>query len=147
MEKAQNMMLDQKIDLEDYKSIKSSTQNKIAELEQEKAKLDFFESNYSKYLEWNYGIIQNLDQHYLKSPLETKQNIISSIFPEKLYFEDGQYRTNRINEVVGLLLSSGVGSMALKKEKPGKFAELSVQVEPEGIEPSSKQETTMLSSR
>ncbi len=45
-----------------------------------------------------------MDQYFEKATLEIKQKIIGSMFPEKIVFGNNQYRTKRVNEVIGLIL-------------------------------------------
>jgi site-specific DNA recombinase len=129
------MLADGKLSPDDFVMVKNTCQKKILELETEKAKLDFYSSNYAKYLSWDLKIVKNIDKHYVEAPLETKQLLIGSIFPEKLIFENFEYRTTKVNEVVGLLFNNTAGWGDLKDEKPGKFAELSGSVGATGFEP------------
>jgi site-specific DNA recombinase len=122
------MLADGKLTPEDFVMVKNTCNKKIGELETEKAKLDFYSSNYAKYLAWDLNIVKNIDKHYVEAPLETKQLLIGSIFPEKLIFENFEYRTTKVNEVVGLLFNNTAGWGDLKDEKPGKIAELSGSV-------------------
>ncbi len=60
------------------------------------------------------------------------------IFPEKLVFEDGEYRTNEPNDLLSLLYSTGKGFSESKNEKGGNLSHPSRQVALTGIEPVSK---------
>ena len=57
-----------------------------------------------------------MDQYYTAADLAVKQQIISSMYPEKLIFENNEYRTPRINEVVKLIL---LNSNELEGKKNG----------------------------
>lgn len=59
------------------------------------------------YLNVGFSLLRGLDKFYEEGDLEVKQLIISSIFPEKLVYEENQYRTNRINEVVSRICLNG----------------------------------------
>lgn len=58
--------------------------------------------------------------------------MISSIFPEKVTFVKGVYRTTRINEVFSLLCSV---DKDFKEKQPDKNAELSTVAPKAGLEP------------
>ena len=101
---AQELMLDGNIDATEYKTIKTRFEELNAKLKREKNGLELADSSYGKYLKQNISLLKNIDQYFEKAPLEIKQKIIGSMFPEKLVFENDQYRTKRVNEVVGLIL-------------------------------------------
>jgi len=44
--------------------------------------------------------ITNIVKYYAKADLRAKQEIIGSIYPEKMVFEENTLRTNRVNDVV-----------------------------------------------
>ncbi|MFL5728203.1 MAG: hypothetical protein ACJ75J_01845, partial [Cytophagaceae bacterium] len=97
-------MLDGKIDSAEYKAIKNRFEELNAKLRREKAGLELSDSPYSKHLKQNITMLKSVDQYFEKSPLEVKQKIIGSMFPEKLVFENNQYRAKRVNEVIALIL-------------------------------------------
>lgn len=53
----------------------------------------------------------NLDKYYVTKNTEVKQKIIGSMFPEKLTFENNEYRTTKTNEAVELIcpIDKGLG--------------------------------------
>ena len=92
-------------------------------------------------------MLTNLKEHYKGSSVKQKQKLLSSIFPEKLYFEGEECRTARINDVLRFILQV---DNKLGHKKRGQFStklKLSSLVEPERIELSSKQATPELSTR
>jgi len=101
---AQELMLDGNIDATEYKSIKTRFEELNSKLKREKTGLELADSSYGKYLKQNISMLRNMDQYFEKAPLEIKQKIIGSMFPEKLVYENNQYRTKRVNEVIGLIL-------------------------------------------
>ena len=76
--------------------VKLETLNKIA-------------PEFSTYLSNSTTLLLNLAGYYAGSNSTTKQQLVSSIFPEKLYFEKNHYRTTKINEVVELIFNVGKG--------------------------------------
>ena len=71
--------------------------------------------------------------------------MISSIFPEKIYFSENKCRTQRINEVLSRILFINKGLEENKNGQPYQNLELSTLVESERIELSSKQAIKKLS--
>ena len=89
--------------------------------------------------------LENFKQTYLNSPLAHKQKLISSIFPEKIEFDGKKCRTIRINDFLRYILQIDKELPENKKGQISKNMSLSRLVESEGIEPSSKQVNSMLS--
>ena len=73
--------------------------------------------------------------YYENAELEVKQKIIGSIFPEKMQYFGGEYRTNRLNEVFSLICSMDKGFENKRNEKVGKNTDLSSWAPPSGLEP------------
>ena len=82
---------------------------------------------------------------YDKSTVAQKQEILSSIFPEKLQFDGIKCRTPRINDALRYILQIDKNLEEKNKGQFSKKLKLSHKVEPEGFEPSSKQGTIKLS--
>jgi site-specific DNA recombinase len=101
---AQEMMLDQKLDPSEYRAMKMRIEEMNSNLRKQRARMDLVDSEYGKYLKVNISMLRGIDVYFEKAPLEVKQKIMGSMFPEKLVFENNQYRTKRVNEVVGLIL-------------------------------------------
>jgi site-specific DNA recombinase len=67
--------------------------------------------------------------------LEVKRKLIGSIFTEKLVFENGSYRTSKVNEAIELM---GQFQKELGKENAGSFfptEKMSGYVPMTGLEP------------
>lgn len=79
--------------------------------------------NYDTKIDDCLDLALNLDKYYDTKNTEEKQKIISSVFPEKLYFQDNEYRTTKLNEDVEILCKTDKG---LGQKKGGKKTELSV---------------------
>lgn len=86
--------------------------NAIAQLKRNKADLNY-ELNELKskddliirYSKFAFPLLNNLDMYYQNSTLHTRKFIVSSIFPEKLYYSNKSYRTTKLNEVIRLICS------------------------------------------
>lgn len=73
--------------------------------------------------------------YFQEAPLEIKRKMLGSIFPGKLTFENGKYRTNGMNPALSLILQK---SSVLEKQKSGSDAissDPSADVPMTGLEP------------
>ena len=113
----EDKFFENEIDLNTYKKAKDRYDRKIIEINGEIVELNLTFSGYSQYLQIGLPLLTNLNYYYKNSPIELKQKMISSIFPEKLIFKEKKYRTTKLNEVINLILSNNNGyeSEAIKK--------------------------------
>jgi hypothetical protein len=124
------------------------------EIEEEMEKLNRDEiniragiENHDSQIDDCLDVLTNLDRYYVAKNTEVKQRIIGSMFPEKLYFENGQYRTTKVNEAVSIFTSDSKVFESIKKEKGLQITNPSLGVDPERFELSSKQGIQKLSTR
>ena len=103
------------------------------------------DSEYMNLIENAFQHLENFKQTYLNSSIVHKQKLISSIFPEKIEFDGKKCRTIRINDFLRYILQIDKQLDENKKGQISKKLSLSRLVESEGIEPSSKQVKSMLS--
>ena len=89
-------------------------------------------TEFSGYINYTVLLLKDVKGYYTKASTSTKQKLISSIFPEKITFDNGMYRTARTNEVFSLLCSIDKG---FKEKQPDKNAELSTWAPKAGLEP------------
>ena len=138
IQKMQGLLLDDKITSDDYKEMKLIEEQRMDDLNRQRASLLSVDEDLFEYLETSCNLIKNMDEAYRKASLDLKHLIVGSIFPGKLIFEENKYRTNRLNEVVSLLC---LGDNDLQENKKGhsmKNHKVSSLVVPTGIEPVSK---------
>lgn len=76
----------------------------------------------------------HLDELFEEASLENKQQLVSSIFPEKVFFTKNKCRTRKINEVLLLALNGGKGSSKKESGQHSEKSVLSALVEAEGFE-------------
>lgn len=135
LSKARELLLNDAIDANDYKIIKTECERKVnlfeAKLSSCKPKQESIEALIDKAL---YNLT-HLDERYCNADIHGKRQIIGSIFPEKLQFENDIYRTTNINEAVKLIYSIGEVFSELEKEQAPNFESLSSRVVPAGFEP------------
>jgi site-specific DNA recombinase len=108
--------------------LKYEIEEAISKLGVEETKLREGIENYNGLVEDSLDIVQNLDKYYISKGTESKQRIVGSIFPEKLVFENNEYRTPRINKGVLLLCRGSRAFEGNKKRKHPKNGMLSCQV-------------------
>lgn len=107
-----------------YESVKREIFNKIESIQE----TDF---EFNSWLKYGVNMLYNMQKVYINGGVSEKQVIISSIFPEKIYFSGNKCRTQRVNEVLRsiLLINSD-----LENKKSGQIyqnLELSTLVESE----------------
>jgi site-specific DNA recombinase len=133
-----DLMLDGEITSSEYKEMKYEIEEKLNKLNAEEGRFREGIENHSEIIDNGLDIILNLDKYYTSKETAIKQRIVSSIFPEKLIFENKTYRTLKMNSAISLLCRN---SKALNGGKKGKHSDnemLSCQVVSLGIEPRSK---------
>ena len=134
IQKLQDLYVDGNIDKENYvltmqryESVKRDLFNKIESIQE----TDF---EFNSWLKSGVNMLTNMQKVYINGGVSEKQAIISSIFPEKIYFSKNKCRTQRVNEVLSsmLLIDSNI-----ENKKSGQIyqnLELSTFVESERIE-------------
>ena len=135
---ARNKLLAGIIDDEDYIEIKKELKEKIEKLEEQLGKDDSETNavNIDVLVEKGLESITNIGKLYKEGGINTKRDIIGSIFPEKLEFDGKIYRTVRMNMIVYRIFQ--INSELFENKNRGKdcFNPFSCQVTMEGFEPS-----------
>ena len=135
IENLQDMLIDNKISLDDYNKMKSRFEGVKEELIVKLRQIRSVKRNFEKYLESGINLLTNLNKFYHSADIDTKQQLIGSIFPEDLVFISGKVRTARINEVLRLILLTDQGNNKMKKGQLTSNLWLSSRVEIRGVEP------------
>lgn len=99
IEKAMDMMMENQIDTDDYKLIKSRYERENQKLMRDKAILNDIGSN-GKYLKGCVAYLKNLDQIYFKASTPLKKIMVGSILEEKLIYDKTAFRTPKYTPVV-----------------------------------------------
>lgn len=90
---------------------------------------------FEKYSRYGISLLTHMDIYFQMTSLEVKRKMLGSIFPRKLIFQDGKYRTERMNSTLTLILQK---TRELQNEKTGQilFEEsLSGELPMAGLEP------------
>ncbi|MEY4963824.1 MAG: hypothetical protein RLZZ323_1143 [Bacteroidota bacterium] len=138
IEKLHDLLVDDKIDHQHYSDTMSRYTSQKSKLIDEMQNIKQVDSEYLSWLKNGINALDNLKEHYVNSSIRDKQQLISSIFPEKFEFDGKKCRTTRINDVLRVILQI---DKELENEKSGQLSkkiELSTLVESPGIELLSK---------
>lgn len=121
--KARNLLLSDSIDAADYREIKNECDNILVRLEAKLTDMSASASrktNFEKLLEVALSNLANLSNEYKEGTIEKKRQIIGSIFPEKIHFEENSFRTERVNEVASLIYLINT-KLLTKRNRKGDF--------------------------
>ena len=93
------------------------------------------ETSFEKHIRFGVSLLTNLGEYFIKALVELKHKMIGLFFPEKLFYENGNYRTTKKNQVLDLiyLLSSEIDKGKTKQACIS--ASLSTQAPQTGLEP------------
>jgi site-specific DNA recombinase len=128
-------LINNTLDIDNYTRIANSLNNDIKQSHEEIAMLSETETNLDKQLKYGISFITHLDYYYINAPLELKGKITSSIFPEKLIFDENKYRTKNKNSLLSLICSDSISWRKDYKEKAIISDGLSSLAPPSGLEP------------
>jgi len=145
LQKVQDMLVDNKISLDDYNKMRSRFEGIKEQLLLNLRQIKSVKSNFEKYLQSGINLLVNFERFYCKADVHIKQTLIGSIFPENLIIDGEKVRTTRINEVMRLILLNKKDMGGMKKGQLTKNLWLSSGVELGGIEPPSRQGDHMFS--
>jgi len=135
LENAKNLMLDGEIEVSEYKEIKHSTEEKINQLSLKLNTNNEDLKNLVSRIKEASSVLKNISNAYQHCDTSIKRQIVSSIFPSGLIFEEKNSRTLHMNEVIAKILSNSNGSRKIPQKKHTKFGVLSLRVNSEGVEP------------
>ena len=135
LENLQDLLVDQTIDADDYKTMRSRYKSVILDLQEKLSNIKQTKNGYEKYLTSGLNLLKNLCNSYKNSSVGLKQELIGSIFPEKLVFDGNKCRTQKINQAILLIISIGKAFRKNKSEQLPFNKQLFAFVVPPGIEP------------
>ncbi len=139
--KARELLLNGDIEPADFKQIKTDAEQKILRLEMTLADQQSNLSDtvtISKYVEKATSAMFQFYNIYRDGDMRSKRRVISSIYPEKLWFDGKNYRTTRLNSAFALIYSVGKGFSQIKNRNQSDFSLDSGMVAPTRIELVSK---------
>ncbi len=124
--------LDEAITDAQYRKLSKILEEEKSDLVIHHATLRKFPSEYEDYLKWGLSLVGNLSGFYQRANVDVKGRIIGSIFPEKLIYENNQYRTAYINSFIELLFNT---NKDLRKNKSRFLTGQSSLAPQTGLEP------------
>ncbi len=124
-----------KIPDEDFQNLISKYDNDKFEFESQQKELELPEQGFSQYILAGMSILEDIPSTYSRAPLEIKREIISSIYPNNLEIENGNYRTPILNEALALIASNFNKIEKGKNQKAIASENFSHTVARTGIEP------------
>lgn len=129
LKNAKDLMLDGEFSASEYKEMKFEIEGELDKLNREEMQIREGIENYDTKIDDCLDLLLNLDKYYDTKNTEVKQKIIGSMFPEKLTFENNEYRTTKTNEAVDLICRIDKGLGKKKGGKKSDFSESSLRVE------------------
>ena len=145
MHRLQDSLADGEIGHADFREMHGRYAQLKQLVEQELTELMSDSTERSHLLKRAVDEVSRLGDLYQDGDTDTRLRLLGSIFPEKLEFDGENCRTTRLNAAVALCLSIDGHSSPQKNRTPASKLVVSGRVEPEGVEPSSKQQTNGLS--
>jgi site-specific DNA recombinase len=118
-----------------YQRMKPLLSGQIRELEEQAREVDNTETNYARYLKYAVKLVGNLPEHYKAATPEIKRRIAGSIFPDGLIYENRNYRTQQVNQVIVALGGFKRDFEEQKTKKATESGSFSRWVVRTGIEP------------
>jgi flagellin-specific chaperone FliS len=128
-------LMDKVIDAAGYAKAKGRYTTELQKLQAELDSQGSTQSAFQKFLKTGIHLLEELPTFYEKSSLQTKREVVCSIFPEKIIIAEKKSRTPKINKAVLLITAMDKGLNGNKKGQLLKNVELSGQVETTGVEP------------
>lgn len=119
----------------EYSKERDRYQREIDSIKLQGHEIGVLNTEFEDYLKWGFCLIQNIKDYYKNADIRTQQKIIGSIFPEKFIFSEGKCRTNRVNELVALIASTGAAFTKNNTGQLQKNLKLSGLVPGAGVEP------------
>jgi site-specific DNA recombinase len=128
-------LVEGKIEIDSYRRLKDSYVEELNELKVKSSEFSNFDTNMIKQIEFAFQVMENLRNLWDNNDLDGKRIFLSSIFPDKLIFENNQYRTLGKDTIINQFFQTTNELQSHKKEKVINFDDLSRSVARTGIEP------------
>lgn len=109
IENLQSLLMDGKLDADDYTIMKGRCADQINTLKQKLDALGKDHAHIRKLATGAFNLLSNLSESFKNADVELKQKIVCSIFPKKLTFDGKICRTPEINSAIPLIFRVGKG--------------------------------------
>ena len=104
------------MEADSYQRLKAHTLGELDRLNLQIADLEISDTAFQKYTRYGMSLLKDLTWHFQEAGLEVKRKLLGSIFPAKLTFQDGKYRTDGLNPALAIILQK---TKNLENEKTG----------------------------
>lgn len=133
--KVEKKYINDELEKDSYNRLKESYKKDVFELQDRLTELQTTDSGFMQYMSYGFSVLSNLKTCYDSADVELKQKLIGSIFPEKLIFANGMYRTTKDSEILRLLCMTGADFKGMENKKSRINAGQFAKVARRGIEP------------
>ena len=116
----------------DYYRIKERFDLEKSKLEDKKKELLSMDTNFNDKLNYGMSLLNNLPKYFTDADIDTKQELIGLIFPEKIQYDGKKYQTTKINDVFALMIQE---NKQLQKRHAVQNSDMSCGVTPTGLKP------------
>ncbi|MFI0435047.1 MAG: hypothetical protein ACH350_04895 [Parachlamydiaceae bacterium] len=131
----QQRFISGELEADSYQRLKSHTLGQIDNLNIQVADLEITDTAFQKYTRYGMSLLKDLAWYFQEAGLEAKRKLLGSIFPAKLIFQDGKYRTDGLNPALAIILQK---TNNLENEKTGNIViseNVSGELPMTGLEP------------
>ena len=127
--------IDESIEKDVYSIKDKELSNELVELENQINQLNDYESETMSFVEYGLHLLKNLGSFFNKASVSTKQKMLSSIFKQKLVFEDKKYRTPKFKEGFEFIYMNISKLEGVKTKREDNLSKISPLVLEMGLEP------------
>lgn len=120
LSKAQAMLFDGEIEASDYRDAKNRYEPLILKLERRKKELGTLDQNLPEIIHFAEDFFTNLSKYFAEADLTAKRQLIGSVFPEKLVFDEKTFRTIKVLPTIEWMMRRGKDCKELNKKKASK---------------------------
>ena len=129
------LLLNKDITKERFNNIVERINGQLIEVNNEIEILNTSADSIKTYVDSGLELLTNLDRMFANGDYDGKRIVAGSIFTQKLIFGNDNCRTEKVNEVIGVLTRSSKGSQGYKKGKAVISDSFSANVPGAGVEP------------
>lgn len=116
--KASIKLVNDEIDNHTFSQLKERLDGEVLELSSRVSELKEGDNGFLDHCKFGFSLLSNLNSFYQQADLNSKQKLISSIFPEKLSFTGKEYRTSMPSEILNLLFLNQSDLQGVKIKLP-----------------------------
>lgn len=123
-----DLLIEGTITSEEYRAHKIELEHKVERLERQETAKPIKKGEFANLAENLVNTLENLEHLYLEAGIEVKREIVGILFPEKLEYENGHFRTPRLNKGAELIYLINSDLWGKKNETSSLKTDLSREV-------------------